>query len=43
MSHAWVKVGQADKLKGGRCCVQVCGDVPIECKNTGGEADPYTS
>lgn len=22
--------------------MQVCGDVPMECNNTGGEADPYT-
>lgn len=42
MSHVWVKVGQADKRKGGQCCVQVCGDVPMECNNTRGEADLYT-
>lgn len=37
MSHVWVKVGQVDELEGGRRCVQVCGDVPLECNNTGEE------
>lgn len=43
MSHVWVKVGQVEKHKVGQHCVQVCGDVPLECNNTGGEADPYTA